>query len=224
MKECRDVPRLHNKEQKCARHSGVFCLVPAGPANPCHQHGSRACYQHPFPRGPVFFWNYSEWGQALCVGFSIPLTTCSQTLTLQKTLNSYSRFFAQVSVNKKCNTNREGLGSSQHEICPMLVSQAQLLAPEGLASVRPALWEGSQTAFGWVSQPRPTAMPTKHPALTVPAFHYWARINLPALYLLQTGIAVVKDVEISFKIWKSVNSVIRVMFSHLPFLFPSSNL
>ena len=40
---------------------------------------------------------------------------------------------------KKCNGNREVLGSSQHEICPLLVSQTLLTAPEGLAQVSAVL-------------------------------------------------------------------------------------
>lgn len=70
----------------------------------------------------------------------VPLTTWSQTLTLSHTKQLWNLilgFFcvcAHLFVNKKCNGNREVLGSSQHEICPQLVSQTLLTAPEGLCS------------------------------------------------------------------------------------------
>lgn len=102
------------------------------------------------------------------------------SLPPKTTLKSYSKFFcANFFVNKKCNGNREVLSSSQHEICPMLVRQTLLMAPEGLAWVRAALWEGSGNCAA-LSQPSPTPVP-----------------------------AVVRDVEILFKIGKSM-----IVWSH----------
>ena len=57
------------------------------------------------------------------------------------------------------------------------------------------------------AEPHPGAC--RYPALTVAASHYRARTNFPALCLLQTGLAVVKDVDILFKIGKS-----KIVWSH----------
>ena len=117
---------------------------------------------------------------------------------------------------KKCNGNREVLGSSQHEICPLLVSQTLLTAPEGLAQVSAVLWEGSGNCDR-LCQPSPPHA-CRHPALTGAASHYRAKINFPAICLLQTGIAVVRNVDSLLKIGESV-----IVWSHscspIPFYY-----
>ena len=189
-------------------------------ANSYRQHCNHLCEKHKFPKGFILFWNHSERGQAWCFGFMFLWQRGAKPSPHQTTLKSYSRFFfffgTHLFVNKKCNGNREVLGSSQHEICPLLVSQTLLTAPEGLAQVSAVLWEGSGNCDRLCQRSPPHAC--RDPALTGAASHYRAKINFPAICLLQTGITVVRNVDSLLKIGESV-----IVWSHscspIPFYY-----
>ena len=68
---------------------------------------------------------------------------------------------------------------------------------------------------GSASQTPPHAC--RHPALTGAASHHRAKINFPAICLLQTGIAVVRNIDISLKIGESV-IVWSHSYSPIPFI------